>query len=104
MTPTGIWTRVCRRGARAWGAELFLAFALLGICVVPLRASAQAQAQAVRELRTAEEVRRLTADQAALGLPVRLRGVVTFFDERLFSRFLQDDTAENERTGAHQKR
>lgn len=29
----------------------------------------------------------------AQGTPVRLRGVVTFFDERLYSRFIQDSTA-----------
>ena len=45
------------------------------------------------ELRTAAAVRGLTVEQAERQLPVRLRGVVTFFDEGLFSRFLQDDTA-----------
>ncbi len=45
------------------------------------------------ELRTAEQIRRLTPEQAALHFPVKLRGVVTVFDQRLFSRFLQDDTA-----------
>lgn len=45
------------------------------------------------ELRTAAEVRRLTPEQAEKGLPVRLRGVVTFHDGALFSRFVQDDTA-----------
>lgn len=46
-----------------------------------------------QELRTAAEVRRLTVAQAQEGTPVRLRGVVTFFDEVLYSRFVQDDTA-----------
>ena len=41
------------------------------------------------ELRTAAEVRRLTPDQAETGLPVRLRGVVTFHDGALFSRFVE---------------
>ena len=50
-------------------------------------------AQQQTEIRTAAEVRRLTAAEAAQRLPVRLRGVVTFFDENLFSRFVQDDTA-----------
>jgi len=45
------------------------------------------------ELHTAAEVRGLTVDQAKLQNPVKLRGVVTFFDEKLFSRFIQDDTA-----------
>ena len=49
--------------------------------------------EALPELRTAEAVRRLTAEQAERGYPVRLRGVVSFFNQTLFSRFVQDDTA-----------
>lgn len=45
------------------------------------------------EFTTAAEVRRLSAAQAAQGQSVRLRGVVTFFREELFSRFIQDETA-----------
>ncbi|MGH7951264.1 MAG: PAS domain-containing sensor histidine kinase [Limisphaerales bacterium] len=45
------------------------------------------------ELQTAEQIRQLTAAQAALHYPVRLRGVVTFFDQSQFFRFIQDDTA-----------
>ena len=45
------------------------------------------------ELRTADQVRRLTPEQAARKMPVHLRGAVTFFDENLYSRFVQDDTA-----------
>lgn len=45
------------------------------------------------ELRTAAAVRGLTADQAQQQMPIHLRGVVTFFDDSLFSRFIQDDTA-----------
>ena len=45
------------------------------------------------ELRTAEQIRQLSADQAERHLPVRLRGTVTFFNQGLFSRFVQDDTA-----------
>src|SRR5690242_3698764 len=45
------------------------------------------------ELRTASAVRHLTPEQAAQKLPVRLRAVVTFFDETLYSRFVQDETA-----------
>ncbi len=44
-------------------------------------------------MRTAAEVRGLSVEQAQHHHPVRLRGVVTFFDETLFSRFLQDTTA-----------
>jgi signal transduction histidine kinase len=45
------------------------------------------------ELNTAAAVRGLTLEQAQQPMPVRLRGVVTFFDENLFSRFIQDNTA-----------
>jgi signal transduction histidine kinase len=45
------------------------------------------------ELRTAASVRGLTIEQAQQHMPVKLRGVVTFFDENLYSRFIQDETA-----------
>ena len=38
-------------------------------------------------------VRGLTVDQTQQKSPVRLHGVVTFYDEALFSRFVQDETA-----------
>lgn len=44
-------------------------------------------------LRTAAAVRRLSPEEAARKVPVHLRGVVTFFNENLFSRFIQDETA-----------
>jgi signal transduction histidine kinase len=45
------------------------------------------------ELRTAASVRGLTFAEAQQHTPVKLRGVVTFFDETLYSRFIQDETA-----------
>jgi signal transduction histidine kinase len=51
------------------------------------------QGQSPDELSTAATVRGLTVEQAKQGKPVRLRGVVTFFDESLYSRFIQDSTA-----------
>lgn len=45
------------------------------------------------ELRTAAAVRGLSVEQAQQKRRVRLRGVVTFFDASLYSRFIQDDTA-----------
>jgi PAS domain S-box-containing protein len=53
-------------------------------------------AQELPVLRTAQEVRRLTAEQADRHYPVRLEGVLTFFDERTPTRafrFIQDETA-----------
>ena len=55
--------------------------------------SATAQNPVAAELRTAAQVRGLTPQQAAGRLPVRLKGVVTFYDEGLYSRFVQDETA-----------
>lgn len=46
-----------------------------------------------RAITSAAELRRLTPEEAGRYLPVKLRGVVTFFDEGLFSRFVQDETA-----------
>ena len=44
-------------------------------------------------LQTAAETRQLTPAQAAMHYPVQLRGVLTFFDQNQFFRFIQDDTA-----------
>ncbi len=69
-----------------WCAFIFsICWGVLPFCV-------QAQAP-VEELRTAAAVRALTAEQAPKQMPVRLRGVVTFFNEKLYSRFIQDETA-----------
>jgi signal transduction histidine kinase len=51
------------------------------------------EAPAAEALTTAAAVRGLSVAQAQQRAPVRLRGVVTFFDEVLYSRFIQDDTA-----------
>jgi len=45
------------------------------------------------ELTTVAAVRGLTAEQAQQKIPVRLHGVVTFYDEASFSHFIQDETA-----------
>lgn len=44
-------------------------------------------------LTKAAQIRQLSTEQAARHYPVRLRGVLTFFDQSRFYRFLQDDTA-----------
>ncbi len=61
-----------------------------GMVLWPFCARAQAPAE---ELRTAAAVRNLTMEEAQQHRRVRLRGVVTFFDEYFFSRFIQDETA-----------
>ena len=45
------------------------------------------------ELQTAEQVRQLTPEQTTNHYPVRLRGVVTFFDPNQYFQFVQDETA-----------
>jgi PAS domain S-box-containing protein len=47
----------------------------------------------VEVLHSATQVRQLSPEQAGKHFPVRLKGVVTFDDELLFSRFVQDETA-----------
>jgi signal transduction histidine kinase/urease beta subunit len=50
-------------------------------------------ALAAEDLRTIAQVRALTVEQTQQKIPVQLHGVVTFFDESLFSHFIQDETA-----------
>jgi signal transduction histidine kinase len=72
-----------------WRGGLLCALVIgVGALSFPVRAQ-----PAGEELRTAAAVRGLTVEQAQQRTPVRLRGVVTFFDASLYSRFLQDDTA-----------
>jgi PAS domain S-box-containing protein len=67
--------------------RLCAAFALT-VCLWLSSASCGAE-----ELITADQVRRLTPEQAEQHLEVRLKGVVTFYDAALYSRFIQDETA-----------
>src|ERR1051326_3938758 len=66
----------------------------LKAALMPLLLACIGIAQAQQKvLRTAEEVRRLSPEEAGQHIPVHLKGVVTFSDELLFSRFVQDETA-----------
>jgi PAS domain S-box-containing protein len=56
-------------------------------------ARADLQAASNEVLQSANQVRRLSPEQAGQHLKVHLKGVVTFDDELLFSRFVQDETA-----------
>lgn len=68
------------------------ALATAAICfgLVPFASTAQTPAT---ELRTVAAIRGLTMEQTREKIPVHLRGVVTFYDQSLFSRFIQDETA-----------
>jgi signal transduction histidine kinase len=61
---------------------------VLALCLSPIAALAQTNLPVT----TAEQVHQLTGGQAALRLPVRLRGVVTFCDENIGQLFVQDET------------
>jgi PAS domain S-box-containing protein len=83
MSPT---TRIGALPRSAF-CRLLCGFALAaGVWLPPANSRAE-------ELRTADQVRGLTPEQAERHLEVRLKAVVTFCDPRLFSRFAQDDTA-----------
>jgi PAS domain S-box-containing protein len=67
----------------------------IALLLVILGASSATQGQnsPTNELSTADQVRQLTPEQAALHYPVRLRGVVTFCDQNNYFLFIQDSTA-----------
>lgn len=83
-------SRKRRRNSRA--VRTFAQLLALAFCfgAFPLKVTAQTSSE---ELRTAAAVRGLTVEQAQQRQRVRLRGVVTFWSESLYSRFVQDDTA-----------
>jgi hypothetical protein len=67
---------------------------LIALALMPGAAQRLSAQPADREvLTTVSQVRKLSPAEAGKGHPVKLRGVVTFYDDGLFSRFLQDDTA-----------
>jgi signal transduction histidine kinase len=70
------------------GGKLVVLTLFLGLLLPAL-----AEPTTNQPLRTVAAIRALSVDQTRQQLPVHLRGVVTFFDERLYSRFIQDDTA-----------
>jgi PAS domain S-box-containing protein len=78
-------------GAGAWKAAV-CAIALL--LILPAASPClRGKDPPLQELQTAGQIRQLTREQAARQNPVRLQGVVTFFDQKNYFRFLQDDTA-----------
>ncbi len=78
-----------RRGAwkTAGGTGALFFFLIAGCCRL------LAKDAPLEELQTAEQVRQMPRELAARQNPVHLRGVVTFFDQKNYFRFLQDDTA-----------
>ncbi len=70
-----------------WCRVTFVVTQLLAVSCVCTAQSAP------EELRTAAAVRSLSVEEAKQKRAVRLYGVVTFFEENLFSRFVQDETS-----------
>ena len=70
------------------GRRLFSLIFCLAVLLLSMGEQAYSE-----ELRTVEAIRELTVAQTEQKIPVHLHGVVTFFDEQLFSHFIQDDTA-----------
>jgi len=77
----------CRR-LRPSGLGLIALF-----CVLYSLALAADALGPTNEIRRAVEVRELTVAQAGQHYPVKLQGVITFFDTNLFMRFIQDESA-----------
>jgi PAS domain S-box-containing protein len=69
---------------------------LIFISMLVVLPSSWAVDNTLPELRTAEQIRRMPAKEAERHYPVRLRGVITYYDQRIPTkayRFIQDDTA-----------
>jgi signal transduction histidine kinase len=80
---------MCERRSLARG---FVAIAVLFVFSLGLDANAHSQTKPLPTLTHADQIRRLTPDQAALGYPVRVRGVITM-DAPAPDFFVQDATA-----------
>jgi len=104
MNPNSDYSIKCNRTfckgvverAKMISSTLVAGIGTCGVVSCALVVSAQlaaGQASPAQELLTAAQVRSLTPQQADQALPVRLTGVVTFCEEDLNSRFIQDDTA-----------
>jgi len=76
--------------SRSVWMSLVLSVLVLTLVVSPSRAAAQTEGRLFTD---ANSIRSLSAAEAAQNHPVKIRGVVTFSDEVLFSRFVQDETA-----------
>ncbi len=83
---------------RLFGKPLFfertsILFPLLVLLAAIAEDACAQQTPAAPVITTTGEVRRLTAEEAKLGIPVRLRGVVTYSEQTDFHAiFLQDET------------
>ncbi len=63
------------------------------VCLLGVAAPVRAADDALPVLTNAAAVRKLPPEEAARHYPVRITGLVTFFDQTQFLRFIQDDSA-----------
>ena len=73
-----------RLGVSRW----FSCIAALALCAVAL--TARAEDASAEPLTSIQEIRKLTVEQAKTGLPVRIRGVVTFSKPSIGTLFIHD--------------
>jgi PAS domain S-box-containing protein len=86
----------CAGARQAAVGRLWRLARFLPVLLCPTRAHAQVipgSASALPLLTQAQQVRQLPAEQAERGYPVRLRGVVTYFDSETLDLFVQDSSA-----------
>lgn len=74
------------------GSSRLIVVAVWLLALVGIQSVRAAQTEEPK-ITTAAQLRRLSPAEAGRYFPVKLRGVVTFFDEGLFYRFIQDETA-----------
>lgn len=74
------------------GAAPAVRLGALLLCGLAAVAPLRAQDLRLPQLTNAAQVRDLPSEEAARHYPVHLRGVVTFFDQKEFLRFVQDQT------------
>jgi hypothetical protein len=84
--------RAVRRALRS-RTPLAMSLLLMGATSVRSQQGALPRRAALPVLTRAEQVRKLTPEQASLGYPVHLRAVVTYFDPTRQDMFVQDSTA-----------
>lgn len=73
--------------------KIIRGISLLLLLLSGSQAVVRAQSSPTNELGTAEQVRQLSPEQAALHYPVRIRGVITYCDQNNYFLFIQDKTA-----------
>jgi len=92
QSPKGFRERVLASGLQ-WFLSLFLLVTCMG-CLAPLQAAQlPPQKSSLPLLTRVEQIRKLTPDEANLGYPILVQGVVTYYNPDENDLFVQDSTA-----------